>query len=97
MTTPTLATPCGACTHTLNWHTGSDACTVRACPCRRFTTADYALLLPLQQLIDRTIRQAPLRPGNPHDLDRLTADLTLRVCAWVGRNVLPATTPEATP
>lgn len=53
------------------------------------TDADYAVLLPLQKLIDRTIRTTPVRAGNPHDLDRLTADLTLRVCAWVGRNVLP--------
>lgn len=96
MTTPTLATACGACRHTLNFHQAG-RCTVRGCPCHRYTTADLSVLLPLQQLIDRTIREAPLRPGNPHDLDRLTADLTLRVCAWVGRHVLPATPPETTP
>lgn len=57
--------------------------------------ADYAVLLPLQQLIDRTIRNTPVRAGNPADLDRLTADLTLRVCVWVGRHVLPTTPPES--
>lgn len=58
---------------------------------------DLAALLPLQQLIDRTIRETPVRPGNPYDLEHLSATLTLRVCVWVGRNVLPATTPEPTP
>lgn len=59
--------------------------------------ADYAVLLPLQQLIADVIRTTPVRAGNPHDLDRLTADLTLRVCVWVGRHVLPATSPEPKP
>lgn len=58
---------------------------------------DLAVLLPLQQLIDQTIRTTPVRAGNPHDLDRLTADLTLRVCVWVARNVLPTATPETAP
>ncbi|MEU3656447.1 hypothetical protein AB0E67_27300 [Streptomyces sp. NPDC032161] len=31
-----LATPCAACEHTLNWHTGYAACTVRSCGCGRF-------------------------------------------------------------
>ena len=62
----------------------------------QITEADYALLLPLQQLIDQTIRTTPIRAGNPYDLDRLTATLTLRVCVWIGRNVLPCAQPEPT-
>jgi hypothetical protein len=61
---------------------------------RPITDADYAELLPLQRLIDRTIRETPVRAGNPADLDHLSATLTLRVCVWVGRNVLPPATSE---
>ncbi|MFF3730426.1 hypothetical protein ACFYXM_08935 [Streptomyces sp. NPDC002476] len=31
-----LATPCTACTHPLNWHTGYAACTVPTCDCGRY-------------------------------------------------------------
>lgn len=94
MTGPTLATDCGACRHTLNWHQ-ANRCRVKSCPCVGFTDADLSVLLPLQQLIDRTLRNTPVRAGHPADMDRLSALLTVNVCAWIGRNVLPTTTPES--
>jgi hypothetical protein len=40
MSTLPLATDCGACHHTLNWH--NDHCQVPNCPCQKFTEPSTA-------------------------------------------------------
>lgn len=40
MTTQPLATECGACRHTLNWH--NPHCQVPDCPCAKFTEPKHA-------------------------------------------------------
>lgn len=47
-----------------------------------------AVLLPLQQLIDRIVRATPIGAT-----DQLAANLAVHTAAWVGKNVLPVLTP----
>ncbi|WP_405747725.1 NUDIX hydrolase [Streptomyces canus] len=47
-------------------------------------------LAPLATLIEQTIRDTPIRMG-PGGTDDLTAQLTVKTCVWVGKNVLPRT------
>jgi hypothetical protein len=54
------------------------------------TDTDLATLQPLAALIEKTIRDTPIRMG-PGGTDDLTAQLTLKTCVWVGKNVLPRT------
>jgi hypothetical protein len=55
------------------------------------TPADeLAVLAPLATLIEKTIRDTPIRMG-PGGTDDLTAQLTVKTCVWVGKNVLPRT------
>jgi hypothetical protein len=53
-------------------------------------TAELAVLAPLATLIEKTIRDTPIRMG-PGGTDDLTAQLTVKTCVWVGKNVLPRT------
>jgi hypothetical protein len=48
---------------------------------------DLRALLPLQQLIDETIRTTPVMIGGR--TDDLSALIAVRVAVWVGKNVLP--------
>lgn len=50
--------------------------------------ATLAVLLPLQQLIDRIVRATPIGAT-----EQLAADLTVHTAVWVGKNVLPILTP----
>jgi len=52
--------------------------------------ADLSPLAPLATLIEQTIRDTPIRMG-PGGTDDLTAQLTVKACVWVGKNVLPRT------
>lgn len=54
------------------------------------TDTDLATLQPLAALIEKTIRDTPIRMG-PGGTDDLTAQLTVKTCVWVGKNVLPRT------
>jgi hypothetical protein len=55
------------------------------------TPADeLAVLAPLATLIEKTIRDTPIRMS-PGGTDDLTAQLTVKTCVWVGKNVLPRT------
>ncbi|MCQ9178938.1 NUDIX hydrolase [Streptomyces sp. IBSBF 2953] len=49
-----------------------------------------SVLAPLTSLIETTIRETPIRMG-PGGTADLTAQLTLKTCVWVGKNVLPRT------
>ncbi|HEY9408466.1 MAG TPA: hypothetical protein VIP77_02700 [Jiangellaceae bacterium] len=53
-------------------------------------TEELAVLAPLASLIEKTIRDTPIRMG-PGGTDDLTAQLTVKTCVWVGKNVLPRT------
>jgi hypothetical protein len=53
-------------------------------------TADLQALAPLATLIEHTIRDTPIRMG-PGGTDNLTAQLTVKTCVWIGKNVLPRT------
>ena len=53
-------------------------------------TDDIQALAPLANLIEQTIRDTPIRMG-PGGTDDLTAQLTLKTCVWIGKNVLPRT------
>jgi hypothetical protein len=53
-------------------------------------TTELAVLAPLAGLIEQTIRDTPIRMG-PGGTDDLTAQLTVKTCVWVGKNVLPRT------
>lgn len=54
------------------------------------TDANLAVLAPLMKLIEDTVRSTPIRLG-PGGTDDLSAKLTVRTAAWVGKNVLPRT------
>jgi hypothetical protein len=56
----------------------------------RRQTDDLRILAPLAGLIEQTIRDTPIRIG-PGGTDDLTAQLTVKTCVWVGKNVLPRT------
>lgn len=53
-------------------------------------TDELRPLAPLATLIEQTIRDTPIRMG-PGGTDDLTAQLTVKTCVWVGKNVLPRT------
>ncbi|WP_435610006.1 NUDIX hydrolase [Streptomyces sp. C10-9-1] len=51
---------------------------------------DIEALAPLAALIAQIVRDTPIRMG-PGGTDDLTAQLTVRTCVWIGKNVLPRT------
>ncbi|MFJ8798466.1 NUDIX hydrolase [Streptomyces sp. NPDC102487] len=59
-------------------------------PTNTAAEADLLGLVPLASLIEKTIRDTPIRMG-PGGTDDLTAQLTVKTCVWVGKNVLPRT------
>ncbi|MEU5979406.1 NUDIX hydrolase [Streptomyces sp. NPDC047315] len=61
-----------------------------ATPERTLDPDQTAALAPLAALIADTVRSTPIHLG-PGGTDRLTAELTVRASAWIGRNVLPRT------
>jgi hypothetical protein len=59
-------------------------------PDRVRTDPDLAELAPLASVIARTLRDTPVRLGNPDLLPDLVGALTAAVAVYIGREVLPA-------
>ncbi|MFF9199996.1 hypothetical protein ACF09L_32795 [Streptomyces sp. NPDC014779] len=58
-------------------------------PDRARTNPDLAALGPLASVIARTLRDTPIRLGDPGAASDLVGALTVAVAAYVGREVLP--------
>lgn len=59
-------------------------------PDRVRTNPDLAELGPLSRVIARTLRDTPIRLGDPDTTPGLVGALTVAVAAYIGREVLPS-------